>query len=118
MVQVTMQLPDQLAAELLPAQQWLPLVLELSLARLTTAARTTANEIIDFLLGNPQTEQFMHYHVSERAQTRLQQLLALNAADLLGSAEQLELDEMQRIEHILIMAKAQIASQAPRKNDN
>ena len=43
MVQVTMQLPDQLAAELLPAQRWLPLVLEVSLARLTTPAVSTAN---------------------------------------------------------------------------
>ncbi len=70
MVQVTMQLPDQLAAELLPAQRWLPLVLEVSLARLTTPAVATANEIIDFLLLNPTPAEMLGYHVSERAQAR------------------------------------------------
>ena len=38
MIQMTMQVPDQLAAELLPAQRWLPLLLELGLARLETPA--------------------------------------------------------------------------------
>ena len=110
MVQVTMQLPDQIAAELLPAQRWLPLVLEVSLARLTTPAVATANEIIDFLLGNPTPAEMLGYHVSDRAQARVQRLLALAAAGLLDDAEQQELDELQRIEHVLIMGKAQIAA--------
>ena len=111
MMQMTMQLPDQLAAELLPAQRWLPLLLELGLARLETPARTTANEIITFLLGNPTSAELVRYHVSDRAQARLQRLLALNAAGLADAAEQQELDELQRIEHLLIKAKAQLAAQ-------
>ncbi len=111
MMQMTMQLPDQLAAELLPAQRWLPLLLELGLARLETPARTTANEIITFLLSNPSAADLLRYHVSDRAQARLQRLLALNAAGLTDAAEQQELDELQRIEHLLIKTKAQIAAQ-------
>jgi len=111
MMQMTMQLPDRLAAELLPAQRWLPLVLELGLARLETPARTTANEIITFLLGNPSPAELLRYHVSARAQARLQRLLALNAAGLADTTEQQELDELQQIEHLLIKAKAQIATQ-------
>jgi len=34
---------------------------------------------------------------------------ALNAAGLLGENEQQELEELQQIEHILIMLKAQLA---------
>ena len=109
-MQVTLQLPDQLAAELLPAQRWLPLVLEVSLARLTTPAVSTANEIIDFLLRNPTPAEMLGYHVSDRAQARVQRLLALAAAGLLDDAEQQELDELQRIEHVLVMGKAQIAA--------
>jgi hypothetical protein len=42
--------------------------------------------------------------------------LALNAAGVLGVEEQLELDELQRIEHILIMLKAQVAGQEQRES--
>jgi hypothetical protein len=36
-------------------------------------------------------------------------IITLNAAGILREAEQLELDERQRIEHIIIMLKAQVA---------
>jgi hypothetical protein len=36
--------------------------------------------------------------------------VALNAAGLLGEEEQQELDELQQIEHIIIMLKAHLAS--------
>jgi hypothetical protein len=74
-------------------------------------AAATATEVIEFLSQNPTPQDVLAYHVSERAQTRLQRLLALNAAGMLGEAEQLELDEVQRIEHLLILLKAQIAQQ-------
>ncbi|HEV8717917.1 MAG TPA: hypothetical protein VGX03_34510 [Candidatus Binatia bacterium] len=111
MVQMTMQVSEELAERLRPIGAWLPTVLELSLVGFQTAAAATATEIIQFLSQDPTPQEVLAYHVSERAQTRLQRLLALNAAGMLGEAEQLELDELQRIEHVLIMLKAQIAGQ-------
>ncbi len=111
MVQVTMQLPDQLANRVLPAQRWMPALLELSLLRLKTPARETASELADFLLSNPSLDAVLGYYVSNRAQTRLQRLLALNEAGLVGEMEQLELDELEQLEHIMVMLKAQIAEQ-------
>lgn len=116
MVQITMQLPDQLAGQILPARRWLPAVLELSLARLKTPAAETSSEIIDFLLGNPTQDEVLAYHASDRAQDRLQRLLALNEAGLLSEGEQAELTELERLEHILIMLKAQVADQAQQAN--
>jgi hypothetical protein len=116
MVQITMQLPDQLAGQILPARRWLPAVLELSLARLKTPAAQTSSEIIDFLLGNPTQDDVLAYHASDRAQHRLQRLVALNEAGLLSEAEQAELAELQRLEHILIMLKAQVVDQAQQGN--
>ena len=116
MVQITMQLPDQLAKQILPARRWLPVVLELSLARLKTPAAETSSEIIDFLLGNPTLDAVLTYHASDRAQRRLQRLLALNEAGLLGEEEQGELAESERLEHILIMLKVQVADQAQQGN--
>lgn len=111
MMQVMMQVPDQLAEQILPVRRWLPVVLELGLARLKTPAAQTSAEIIDFLLGNPTAEEVLGYHASDRSQERLQRLFALNSAGLLGVEEQAELAELEQLEHIIIMLKAQIAGQ-------
>jgi len=110
MVQITMEVPDKLAERIQPIRPWLPIILELSFANLKTPTAYTSAEIIQFLSTNPSKEVY-NYHVSERAQTRLQHLLALNSAGLLGESEQCELDEIEKIEHIMIMYKAQIAKQ-------
>ena len=68
--------------------------------------------MIQFLASDPAPHEVLAYHASERSQARLQRLLALNEAGLLGEDEQRELDEMQRIEHIIIMLKAQSAKRA------
>jgi hypothetical protein len=111
MVQMTMQVSEELAERLRPIGRWLPTVLELSLVGLRTVATATATEVMEFLSQDPTPQEVFNYHVSERQQARLQRLLALNTAGMLGEAEQQELDELQHIEHIIIMLKAQIAGQ-------
>src|SRR5262245_19648299 len=113
MVQMTFTVSDGLAERLQPFGAWLPTVLELTLVGCKTVAAATATEVLEFLAQGPTSEEVLTYHVSERAQHRLQRLLALNAAGLLGEAEQQELDELQQIEHIIIMLKAQLASSNP-----
>ena len=110
MVQMTFTVSDGLAERLQPLGAWLPTVLELTLVGCKTVAAATATEVLEFLAQGPTAEEVLAYHASERAQHRLQRLLALNAAGLLGEEEQQELDELQQIEHIIIMLKAQLAS--------
>jgi len=86
---------------------WLSTVLELNLAGFKTRAMQTASEIIIFLSTGPSPNKVAAYTVSERAQQRLRRLLALNEAGLLSLEEQAELDEIEQIEHIMIMLKAQ-----------
>jgi hypothetical protein len=114
MVEVTVQLPDQLAEQVLPVQRWMPTLLELSLARLKTPASETAAEIVDFLLSNPTDEEVLAYHVSDRAQARVSHLLTLNREEMLSEAEEQELDEIERIEHIVIMLKSRVAHRVQR----
>lgn len=115
MVQMTLEVPEELADRIRPLAMWLPTVLELSLEGFQTLAAATASEVVRFLSTEPAPQEILDYHVSEQAQARLQRLLALNEAGLLGEAEQRELDELQRIEHIVILLKAQAAAQAHRE---
>ena len=53
MVQLTMQVPDELARRIQPIGSWLPTVIELSLIGFKTLAAATAAETIQFLSKNP-----------------------------------------------------------------
>ncbi len=105
MTQLTLEVSDELAERIRPLSSWLSTVLELSLVGFQTMAAATATEVIRFLSGDPTPEEVLAYHASEQAQTRLQRLLALNEAGLLAKVEECELDELQKIEHILVMLK-------------
>ena len=107
MIKVTVQIPDRLAQRVRPMSSWLSTVLELSLAGLETRAIQTASEIITFLSTGPSPHEVAAYTVSESTQQRLRRLLALNEAGLLSLEEQAELDEIEQIEHIMTMLKAQ-----------
>ena len=108
MVEITMQVPDQLAQRLRPIYPWLPVVLELSMVGFKTPAVQTATEILEFLSSSPSAAEVMGYHVSERGQERLRRLLALNSGGALSTAEQAELDEIEQIEHIMILLKTRL----------
>ncbi len=114
-VQMTIQVPNEMAKRLKPIRYWLPAILELSLVGFRTLATETASEIIRFLSANPSPREVLDYHVSEHARERLRRLLTLNSAGMLGETEQLELDELQKVEHIIIMIKTKIAAQVQPK---
>lgn len=107
MVEFRLQVPDNLAQRLQPMHDWLPAVLELSLIGFKTAAVQTASEIIEFLGQGPSPGEVLAYHVSDRAQERLRRLLAINEAGLASTEEQAELDEIEQIEHVMVLLKAQ-----------
>lgn len=109
MVQMTLQVPDELAERIRPLRSWLPTILELSLVGYRTTATATATEVIEFLSHEPSPQEVLEFLASDRSQSRLRRLLALNEAGLLGEEEARELEELQKIEHILVMLKAQLA---------
>ncbi len=109
MMQLTMQLPDELAVRIQPMSQWLPTILQISLIGFRTTAISTATELVNFLSLNPTPQEFMNYHVSENSQERLQRLLTLNEAGLLAESERNELDELEKLEHLVVTLKTQLA---------
>ena len=104
----TIILPDELAERVAPFSRWLPTVLEISLLKLKTPATETASELITFLATNPSAQEVEAYHASERSQARMSQLLALNQAGVISKAEAEELDELLKLEHVVISLKAQL----------
>jgi len=111
MAEITMEVPDELARRLAPISIWLPTVLELGLVGFRTPAIQTASEIIALLATGPPLQAVMAFHVSDRAQERVRRLLTLQAAGQLSADEGAELDELQRIEHIMIMLKGRLQDQ-------
>ncbi len=55
--------------------------------------------------GNPTPEAIFQYHVSERAQERLGYLLMRNRSGSLQDIEELELDEIEKLQHLFTMFK-------------
>ena len=107
MVDITVRVPDSLAEKLEPMRAWLPYVLELSLAGFRTLAGQTVSEIIEFLASGPVPSEVLGYNATERASERAKRLLALNRAGIISSDEQLELEELEQVEHIVTLLKAQ-----------
>jgi len=116
MTKVMVELTDEVATRITPMRNWLSTVLELSLVGFKTPAVATATEIVEFLASDPSPQEVINYHVSTRGQEYLQRLLALNAAGLLSTDEQHELDELEKIEHIFVMLKAQVAAKIHQGN--
>ena len=112
MIEMTFQVPNELAERIQPLGPWLPTVIEVGLLGFRTRATAAASEVIDFLATSPSPQAVMEYHVSDETQMGLRRLLALNSEGLLSPEEQLELDELAQLEHVLIMLKARIANQS------
>lgn len=116
MIEMTVRVPDSLAPQLRRMTRWLPTVLELSLAGFKTPAIQTVAELVEFLSAGPAPEQVAEYTVSERAQQRLRRLLALNQSGLLSAEEQAELDEIETLDHLVILLKTQAREQLAGNN--
>lgn len=104
-------LPDELAARVAPFSRWVPTVLEVGLLALKTPAVETAGELVEFLAINPSPQEVQAYHVSKRAQVRMNRLLTLNQAGALGEAEQRELDELIKLEYLIIILKSGLSAE-------
>ncbi len=111
MTSMTVQVPDELAKRVQPFSSWLPTIIELSLAGFKTVASAAAAEVTEFLSQNPSLQDVLSFHASAKSQARLRRLLALSAEGILSESEQLELEELQRLEHIVVMLKAQVGKQ-------
>ena len=109
MVEVTMQVPNELAAQIQVVSAWMPTILELNFAGFKTPVATVAADVIKFLTQNPSPQEVRDFYLSDEWQDRISNLLDMNREGEAGEQEQAELDEWMKFDHISIMLKVQAA---------
>ena len=107
MTEITINLPDKLAAQIGGAKVWLPTIMEIALAGFRTKAAESAAALVKFLEKNPLPQDVLLYRASQKSHDRLYRLMALHEANILSAEERKELRELEKLEHIVVMLKAQ-----------
>ncbi|MDX2244971.1 MAG: hypothetical protein NW224_30210 [Leptolyngbyaceae cyanobacterium bins.302] len=113
MAKITLEIPDHLAEQLAQRgenpsdwlQQRLPALLEENTQPSILPAHVY-RYILDFIASNPTPQQIADFRPTPDMQERLRSLLSRNKSGDLTPDEEAELDEYERIEHIVIMLKA------------
>ncbi|PMB01616.1 hypothetical protein CEN45_12265 [Fischerella thermalis CCMEE 5198] len=113
MVKITLEVSEELSEKLTQlGDVWrqaalrlrLPELLALSLEQPPLPSRVY-QYIVDFLVSNPTSEQILAFRPTAQMQERMQTLLRRSKAGELNPTEQKELDEYERIEHLMVMLK-------------
>ncbi len=102
---ITIEVPEELSLALAQVGDRLPELLALSLQQPALPAHIY-RYILNFLASKPTPEQIAAFGPTPEMQERLRTLLGRSKAGELTPAEQIELDEYERIEHLVIMIKA------------
>lgn len=112
MPQITLDIPDELFEQLTRSgenpSEWLKQRLPL-LASLSLQAALPAHiyrYVLDFIASNPSPQEIADFRPTAEMQERLRVLIARSKSGDIDPLEQAELDEYERIEHIVIMLKA------------
>lgn len=114
MTTITLEVPDDLAAQFKLEAAALPALLKEAIATkfgkpqtpATNTAKPLAEEVISFLSASPTLERIVGYKISDTAQMRLEELLEKNQEAVLTTEETAELDQYLQYRHILILLKS------------
>lgn len=119
MVQITIEVPEELAQRLELFQGQLSQIFTrlmaatlpglsspgLSLSDFAVEPPIIYQEVLDFLVSQPTSEQILSYKVSESSQERIQSLLQKSRAIALSSSETSELDLYEQLDSLMTLLK-------------
>ncbi|WP_254173178.1 hypothetical protein [Planktothrix pseudagardhii] len=104
MAQITIEVPDDLSTQLLQLGDQLPELLRQCLVKPPLPAQVY-RYILNFLSSQPTPSEIAQFRPTPEMQSRLLTLLSRRQGGDLTPAEQQELDEYERIEHLMILLK-------------
>jgi hypothetical protein len=107
---ITLEIPDELWEKLEPMSDRLPELLAMTLEQPPLPARIY-QYILDFLVSKPTPEEIIAFRPTSEMEERLRMLLERSKGGKITAAESQELDEYERIQHLMIMLKAGVFSQ-------
>lgn len=105
MPRITLEVPEELSEQLAQIGDRLPELLALSLQQPALPAHIY-RYILNFLASNPTPQQIADFRPTSEMHERLRTLLLREQVGEITTAERLELDEYDQIEHLIIMIKA------------
>jgi hypothetical protein len=105
MTTITIEVPDELSELIAQAGDRLPELLEQSLRQPALPAHVY-RYILNFLASNPSPKETAAFGPNPEMAERLQTLIARENAGDITPAEKAELDEYERLEHVMVMIKA------------
>jgi hypothetical protein len=116
MTTITLEVPDELAAQVAALRGRLPDLLARALKSEPVEKKDRADgaeapaplyrEVIDFLATNPSPEQIIAFKISPAAQERLEELLDKNREEGLTADEAAELDAYLQARDLMVFLKA------------
>jgi len=105
MTTVTIEVPDELSELITQAGDRLPELLSQSLRQPALPAHIY-RYILDFLASNPTAGEIAAFGPTPEMAERLRTLMERESAREITTAEKAELDEYERLEHLMIMIKS------------
>ncbi len=105
MPKITFEVSEELSQQLAQVGKRLPELLALSLQQPPLPAHIY-RYILNFIASNPTPEEIAAFRPTSEMQDRLRVLIERAKASELTEQERIELDEYERIEHLVIMLKA------------
>jgi hypothetical protein len=105
MATVTIEVSDELSELVAQAGDRLPELLAQSLKEPTLPAHVY-RYVLDFLAGRPTSEQVAAFGPTLEMVERLRTLLGRESSGEITPAEKAELDEYERLEHLMVMIKS------------
>jgi hypothetical protein len=116
MTTITLEVPDDLAAQLKVDPAHLPMLIQEALkSRLGNWVQTPSSsratqpiyqEITNFLASNPTLEEMVDFKISAAAQGRLEELLNKEKEEGLTPDEKGEMEKYLQYRHVMILLKA------------
>jgi hypothetical protein len=105
MATVTIEVPDELSELVAQAGDRLPELLARSLKEPTLPAHVY-RYVLDFLAGRPTPEQVASFGPTTEMIERLRTLLGRESRGEVTHEEKAELDEYERLEHLMVLIKS------------